>query len=1198
MIVGCDVLNKMPPITLDFQNQRVAVGTLSFPMLDVVQRAQTYKIRALEHITLMPGEQTLVPCEIVGHPTGGDLLIDQPAERLDSMNIGLVPGVFNAELLRLLVPLTNPCMDPKQIFKRTTIAFAKILHTDITHNLLCEPIFDLTLQQIEEIPISTENIDPAYKIDFSKSVVTGNNLHKLQQLVDKYADVFSKSQYDLGSCKVGAHHIETSTEEPVSSKPHRTPFRYKEELDKHIQKLLDSKVIIESDTPWVSNLVLVKKKDGSLRPCIDFRKLNEITIPDRYPLPRFDVILEKIAHCHYYSSLDLSSGYFQIALTEEASRKCGIITEDKIYQTVRMPFGLRNATSAFARTMALVLSGLDESVLAYVDDTLVFTPSPNFEDHLKALEAVFERFRLYNLKLHPKKCILGASEMQFLGYTINSHGYAPSLAKVEVIKDIPAPTNLKQVRRAVGMASFFRRHIPNFSSIVEPLTRLTKKENKFSWGREQAKALDQVKELLSKEPVLTFPNYDKPFHIFADASLVGQGGALMQKDEKGQFKAIAYCSRTLSTAERRWPPVQVELAAIIYALREFKGFIYMSEIELHSDHKPLSFLMKKAESAPNLARWLIELQNYNVKIVHINGKENSLADALSRVDEDVPIKHVESLKEMDDIAEFPICFALSLGPRVVLDPFISRITLRDSAGHPFTFDLKEEQQKDPECNYIIQYLKDGTYPPGMTRQEESRFHMSVEYARYTDGILYYHKTGQPVKLHIPISLRLIIFETFHSSPLGGGHMSYLKTIDKISRRYFWPKMNADILTWVKHCVPCQLNTKPSSSHRAEMRSVPVNTVFAKLGLDLTGPLPQSEKGNKYILNVICWFSKYVISIPVPDTKSITVARALLQNVYLKFGGCTHLVSDNATTFTSDFFRTFCRLMYVNKTYSTPYHSEGNGITERTFRTFHSMLRKYLDQNDHNFEDMLDCATFAYNTCTHESTKESPYFLLFGRDPIFNIEHMLDPRIRLNYSTPDLEFKGKLVLCLRDAWYAAASAIDEAHRKMKRAYDKKTRPIDIAVGDKVLLRNYVIVPGSAKKWQSPWRGIFRVINIDDIHVTIVSCACPQKNPFRVHINQIKLFHEPIGPACTSTQLSEEEEKALREALAVELPGMPGNSHDLPEIQGGSSVEMPEEEEAIEKPRPYNLRPRAPKLALTLSQDDVSESDFEICNFPLD
>jgi hypothetical protein len=262
-----------------------------------------------------------------------------------------------------------------------------------------------------------------------------------------------------------------------------------------------------------------------------------------------------------------------------------------------------------------------------------------------------------------------------------------------------------------------------------------------------------------------------------------------------------------------------------------------------------------------------------------------------------------------------------------------------------------------------------------------------------------------------------------------------------------------------------------------------------------------------------------------------------------------------------------------------------------------MLRKYLDADDHNFEDMLDCATFAYNTSTHESTKESPYFLLFGRDPIFNIEHMLDPRIRLNYSTPDLEFKGKLVVCLRNAWYSAASAIEEAHKKMKRAYDKKTRPVEIAVGDKVLLRNYVIVPGSAKKWQSPWRGIFRVIDVDDIHVTIVSCASPQKNPFRVHINQVKLFYEPTGPACTSTQLSEEEEKALREALAVELPNMPGHSHELAECQENSPADMPEGEEA-EKPRPYNLRPRPPKIALSLSSVDESEGDFEICNIPLD
>lgn len=280
--------------------------------------------------------------------------------------------------------------------------------------------------------------------------------------------------------------------------------------------------MIESDTPWVTPFVLVQKKDGGLRPCLDFRKLNEITIPDHYPLPRMDVIMEKVGNCSYYTSLDLSSGYLQIRLSQNASRKCGVITEDRVYQMTHLPFGLKNATAAFSRAMAHVLSGLEESVLAYVDDILVFTKSPDFNEHLRALRKVFERFRQYCLKLSPKKCIFAAAQMNFLGHVLDSNGYKPSLSRIEIIKELPPPVNVREVKRVVGMASFYRRHIPSFSTIVEPLTRLTRKENAFKWEKEQQDAFDKIKKLLSEEPSLAFPDYTKPFHIFTDASTVGQ----------------------------------------------------------------------------------------------------------------------------------------------------------------------------------------------------------------------------------------------------------------------------------------------------------------------------------------------------------------------------------------------------------------------------------------------------------------------------------------------------------------------------------------------------------------------------------------------------------------------------------------------------------------------------------------------------
>jgi hypothetical protein len=262
----------------------------------------------------------------------------------------------------------------------------------------------------------------------------------------------------------------------------------------------------------------------------------------------------------------------------------------------------------------------------------------------------------------------------------------------------------------------------------------------------------------------------------------------------------------------------------------------------------------------------------------------------------------------------------------------------------------------------------------------------------------------------------------------------------------------------------------------------------------------------------------------------------------------------------------------NKTFSTPYHSEGNGATERTFRTFHSILSKYLDPRDHEFEDTLDCATFAYNTSMHETTLESPFFLLFGRDPVLNIEHILDPRLKIPLSYPDMEFKGKLIICLRAAWKAAAEVTLRKQAEMKRQYDKTARPCDIEIGDRVLLKNYIVIQGAARKWQSPWRGIFRVIDREGLHLIITSCSSPQSNPFRVHINQVKKLVEPTGPVCTAPHLSEGERGALGQARAEELNDFPGHTHNVPAPE---SIPPEEDREKASSPR-YNLRPRAPRI----------------------
>jgi hypothetical protein len=304
----------------------------------------------------------------------------------------------------------------------------------------------------------------------------------------------------------------------------------------------------------------------------------------------------------------------------------------------------------------------------------------------------------------------------------------------------------------------------------------------------------------------------------------------------------------------------------------------------------------------------------------------------------------------------------------------------------------------------------------------------------------------------------------------------------------------------------------------------------------------TERGNKHILNIICWFTKYIISVPLPDAKAITIADALLNHCYLKFGGCTELISDNATSFTSEFFKDFCALLSVNKLNSIPHWSQGNAVTERSFRTYHNILAKYMTPSNSNFDDFLNYATFAYNTSVHATTNESPYFLMFGRDPIFSIDNILDGRTRVPLLyTEESDFKHKLVSSLQLAWKAASKETEKQRAAMKKRYDSNIRIPDIRCGDKVLLRNYIPEANLSRKHQQHWRGTFRVIEVDGIYITIKSISSPQANPFRVHVNQLKKFVELTGPASTQAELSENNKSALEKASAIELENMPGNMH---------------------------------------------------------
>uniref|UniRef100_A0A8R1DGL0 RNA-directed DNA polymerase n=1 Tax=Caenorhabditis japonica TaxID=281687 RepID=A0A8R1DGL0_CAEJA len=606
-MIGNDVLSQLPQFVFDYANARFLIGGAILPMGNQQERDSrpgNYRLYLEENTTFPAESEQRVKGTLNKKLTNHDMVVHQQSDLCDRLGLSITPTVFRSQNALLLV--TNPTRTDITVPARATIANVGRIHTAPDGSLHCsDTASDEAFPNIATTDSRLQPLDPDFKIDFNSIQCKEEERRQLKQLCEDYADVLSRNPYDLGSSKTDPVHIYTTSEVPVKSRPYRVPVKYQAELEQHINALIRSKRITESNTPWTSPIVLVKKKSGALRVCLDFRRLNDITKPDNFPFPSIDAILEKVGGARYFSSLDMANRYLQLRLDAESSYKCGFITETKVF-------------AIWTQVSRVVFPASSEN-----------------------------------------------------GHTITESNYTPNEANVKSIAEMSTPKNLAEIRRFVGMVGFFRKFLPNLATVAEPLTRLNRKNEKFRWETPQQEAFDTLREALLDKPILAFPDYEKPFNLFCDASAVGLGAALMQAEteEEKHFKAIAYTSRTLADSETRWPAIQVELLAIIFALRHFRPYICLSNIILHSDHRPLSYLLSKHKVNDNLARWLIKLQQYDIKIVHIDGKKNTVADYLQRMQGEGQPNETE----LEDIVSFSICMANTTNehvPPIILDTHI------------------------------------------------------------------------------------------------------------------------------------------------------------------------------------------------------------------------------------------------------------------------------------------------------------------------------------------------------------------------------------------------------------------------------------------------------------------------------------------------------------------------------------------------
>ena len=498
------------------------------------------------------------------------------------------------------------------------------------------------LQQKQDAkPSASEHLD--VKID--EDNLTTDQLTQVKSVLNKWSDIFSKGPTDLGKTDLVTHTIKLTDDTPFKDSYRRIPPGLFEEVRAHLKEMLDAGAIRESESPYSSNVVLVRKKDGSLRFCIDFRKLNSRTIRDSYNLPRIDDTIDTLIGAKYFTKLDLRSGYWQVEVEESDKHKTAFTVGNLgFYECNRMAFGLTNAPATFQRLMERCMGEMNlKECLIFLDDILVF--SSTFEEHLERLEAVFSRLKQHGLKLKPSKCEFFKNRVTYLGHVVSESGVETDPDKISALASWPEPDNVKSLRSFLGFTGYYRRFIKDYAKIVKPLNDLLvghpthkpvsrKKRKKSSvlweWGEAQQSAFNTLKEKLSSPPVLAYADFSKPFVLHTDASTEGLGAVLYQVQD-GQEKVIAYASRGLRNSERNYPAHKLEFLCLKWSVTEkFHDYLYGNQFEVCTDNNPLTYVLSSAKLDATVHRWLAALSSFNFTLRYRSGKSNGDADGLSR----------------------------------------------------------------------------------------------------------------------------------------------------------------------------------------------------------------------------------------------------------------------------------------------------------------------------------------------------------------------------------------------------------------------------------------------------------------------------------------------------------------------------------------------------------------------------------------
>jgi transposase InsO family protein len=880
---------------------------------------------------------------------------------------------------------------------------------------------------------------------------------KISAVIRQFSDAFQTDLEDKPNSKLTTkHRINTGDHLPISQRPYRVSPVERRTIQEEVDKMLKRDIIQPSESPWSSPVVLVKKKDGSWRFCVDYRKLNSISKKDVYPLPRIDDTLDCLKGARYFSSMDLFSGYWQIEVDEADREKTAFVTPEGLYQFKYMPFGLCNAPATFERMMDNLLRHLKwKMCLCYLDDIIVF--STDFEEHLSRLTAVFQCIQSAGLRLNPKKCLFAAPEIKVLGHLVNEDGVRPDPEKVRAITHFPLPQNIKDIKSFLGLCSYYRRFIKDFCNKSQPLQQLLKGDATFVWKEDQQRSFDVLKHALTSDPVLGLYDENAETELHTDASGYGLGAVLVQM-QKGNEKVIAYASRVLSKAEKNYSTTEKECLAAVWGITKFRPYLFGRPFNIVTDHHSLCWLANLKDPSGRLARWALRLQEHDVTITYKSGHKHRDADCLSR--NPVPDR-------TNDI------------------PSVSAVA-----------DIAAEQRDDPELLQVIESLENGV-------SVKQGYHLM-------EGVLCkknYDPLEQPWLPVVPKHLRDDILKFYHDAPISG-HLGFAKTFDRVRRKFYWPRLYRTVRRYVKHCRDCQRRKHVPQLPPGQLVPIPpAISPFHRIGIDLLGRFPITTLGKKWIIVCTDYLTRYAITKALPTADASEVAKFLVEEVILKHGAPRAMISDRGKVFQSKLVAEIISLCQVNHKMTTAYHPQTNGLTERFNKTLADMLSMYVDIDHKDWDSFLPFVTFAYNTAKQDTTGFTPFFLLHGREAETTMDTMFPFYPDDSYD----DYVDHLLTKAEEARQLARTRTLIAQDREQERYNTKHRPVTYRPGELVWVFTPVRKVGLSEKLLRRYFGPYKVLRrLSAVNYEVEDFDPDSRRRRRrdvVHVLRMKPYNDP-------------------------------------------------------------------------------------------